>query len=317
MGLFRRFEVFDPISGDLPYMLFGDTHDIAWRARSLLHGRTGSQVIRLAMDSRYVVEKFFELARENAIERMEYEGDPDYCELTTDEDGITTCSINPEKVCNLDFPNEDNTTDIEALKQSLESWEDLSGEDVPDAKNYEYYAATALWYISIIIEQIKYQFDVTSWKLVKRENSEFNNDDYIYCGQYAIKAMEAVCYGEHMLEMENIQNHIEERMAIFQQSQQKEIEEGYQTIRNELAAQHHEKEARRKSERGKHLSRLRHQPRDEAKQSVLSEWEKNPSAFSSAEKAGNHYSDWLHPRVPLNLRHCKLKYLLLNCPFTV
>ena len=24
-----------------------------------------------------------------------------------------------------------------------------------------------------------------------------------------------------------------------------------------------------------------------------------------------------NPRVPLNLRHCKLKYLLLNCPFTV
>ena len=77
------------------------------------------------------------------------------------------------------------------------------------------------------------------------------------------------------------------------ESQQIKTVDAEQAIRDEVAAKLQEEEARRKSEHAKKLSRLRHRDRDDARQAVLTAWEQNPTAFPSAEKAGNYYADWL------------------------
>lgn len=53
------------------------------------------------------------------------------------------------------------------------------------------------------------------------------------------------------------------------------------------------KDDMRKSQAATERNKSRHRGKYEAESKVLREWEKNPSHFSSAEKAGSHYARWL------------------------
>ncbi|MFM8342192.1 MAG: hypothetical protein ACKN9F_08240, partial [Methylomonas sp.] len=52
-------------------------------------------------------------------------------------------------------------------------------------------------------------------------------------------------------------------------------------------------EALKRKERSKQLNQQRHKKNHEAELLVTSEWAKQVDKFSSAEKAGNFYADWL------------------------
>lgn len=62
----------------------------------------------------------------------------------------------------------------------------------------------------------------------------------------------------------------------------------FQTILTKLLQQSDEARARTRN-----LSERRHAKTREAREKVLHDWEKEPSRFRSAEKAGAYYSDWL------------------------
>jgi hypothetical protein len=50
------------------------------------------------------------------------------------------------------------------------------------------------------------------------------------------------------------------------------------------------------SKKSEKLNLIRHAKNHAAKQLVIDEWKKRPSAFISAEKAGGHFADWLEAR---------------------
>lgn len=52
-------------------------------------------------------------------------------------------------------------------------------------------------------------------------------------------------------------------------------------------------EAQKLINKSRELNALRHRANRAAKELVCAEWEKNTSAFASAEKAGAHFADWL------------------------
>jgi len=295
MGFWRQFDDFDPLEGKLPLRPFSEMAVIASRARWLLHGRTREQISRLASDADFSIEQYFEMARDDEISRLERERDSYFCREVGDDNG-TIYQFDWDKQDELDIPTPDNTTEIEALKESIGGWVDLSKDEVPDAKEHEYFAAMALWFISDAIERLECRYDLDTHKFVKRENRQLEEFDYSRIGEYVIKAMEAVCYGEQLRDIERVKERFETRIGSLLEaleSQQTKTEEAERAIRDEVAAKLQEEEARRKSEHAKKLSRLRHRDRDDARQAVLTAWEQNPTAFPSAEKAGNHYADWL------------------------
>lgn len=295
MGFWRQFDFFDPLEGKPPYKPFSEMAGIVSRARWLLRGRTRDQITRLASDADFSVEQYFEMARDDEIARLEREGDTHFCDVVgCDEDAKYV--FDRDKLDELDIPTPDNTTEIEALKESIGGWVDLSKDEVPDAKEHEYFAAMALWFIAESIERLEYRYDLATHQFVKRENRKLDEFDYSRIGEYVIKAMEAVCHGERLQDFERVKDRFEERIDRLQkalESQQTKTEMTEQAIRDEVAAKLQQEDAQRKSEHAKKLSRLRHRDRDHARQAVLIAWEQNPAAFPSAEKAGNHFADWL------------------------
>ena len=119
----------------------------------------------------------------------------------------------------------------------------------------------------------------------------------------AVKSMDAVCYAEHLHE-------IEWHVAYLKNQNGAELSDA-------LRRQHSEYEKstkQQKSERAKELNRCRHAKTTHAKEVVTVEWGKNPSQFSSAEKAGNYYADWLEQQGILPFDRAKNCYRLDSSP---
>ena len=109
----------------------------------------------------------------------------------------------------------------------------------------------------------------------------------------AIKAMDAVCYAEQLQAIE--------RWNITHAQTLAKAHEEY--LNKELERQ--EVERKRRSTSSEIANQVRHQKTNEAKAKVVEEWEKNPTRFPSAEKAGLYLADWLEsegfkyePRMP-------------------
>lgn len=294
MGFWNQFNEFDPLSGELPRdYRFNAMYNIAWRARRLLRGRTSGQVHALAQDASMVVEEFFESAKREEIERLEREGDTRFCESKIDEFGAVSFRFRSDMEDELEIPTEDNTSELEAFKESYGSWIDLSADEVPDAKDHEYFAAMALWFVGDAVDALHYCWDCTgglsNWKRVPRGKTPLNAGDTAKVGNHLIKAMEALCYAEQVYENEKIRQRFDTQVQRIRDTHTAEQERVIEQVRAEFEA-----EARqRRSEQGRELSRLRHSKRDAARQLVLEHWQADPSAHASAERAGIFYADWL------------------------
>lgn len=88
-----------------------------------------------------------------------------------------------------------------------------------------------------------------------------------FSGTSAIKAVEAMCFAEHLYEISN--------------------------FKDKITSEFKEEQKRKKTLKFKELNMKRHAPNREAKDKVLREWEENRDQFLSAEKAGGHYASWL------------------------
>ncbi|MBL0354096.1 MAG: hypothetical protein IPP03_16115 [Dechloromonas sp.] len=177
----------------------------------------------------------------------------------------------------LDIPSLENTSEIDALKDLADWWDDIGKEGFSENKPYELFATLSLWMLAEALEWIGTKYPIvatfrdgtTITSFIEHINgdSAWRLSAAIEC---TLKAMEAVCFAEHLQQLEKM--------------------EAIQT-QNEMSKQKLEREKR--SDRGRELNIARHQKRNEAQAKVIEEWEKSPSQFPSAEKAGRHYSDWL------------------------
>lgn len=296
MGFWKQFEIFDPLKGESPRWPHFEGFSVIWRARSILRGRTADQIHRLAHDASFSIDSYFENEKEATVAQLIADRDEEFIEFELHRDGGVTGRLRPEKEDDLDIPTSDNTSEIDALRESIGGWTDLSEDEVPGAQEFEYFAAMALWQVGDAIEEIDYKYDYKNSVHVKRTEEERKNINTKRVGEYLLRAMESVCYAEHLQDVDRLTKKFEERIERLKAAQKTAYEQAEQAIRTETTEQLREEESRRRVERAKELSRLRHGPRDAAKEEVLTDWVASRDAFPSAEKAGNHYVEWLVKR---------------------
>jgi hypothetical protein len=288
----NQFDSFDPLKDRVSGLPTFQAPEIASRARQLLRGRTAREIEGLAYNADSLIEEYFESIKNDEIERLEAEGDARFCEQISEGGRVVECHLIPEMMDELEILTRDDISDVEALKEALGMFAILSDSEVPNIQDFEYFAAMGLWNIADAMERRQFRYDLSAHKKIKRKPNELDNSDISIISDYLLQAMDAVCYSEHLLEIKKMNDRYLKRVMNFRQKLSAH-EEDTEAIRKEILEEFKAEEALRKSEKGRNLSRLRHKGRDKARAAVLSNWENNPAAFPSAEKASCHYSEWL------------------------
>jgi hypothetical protein len=113
-----------------------------------------------------------------------------------------------------------------------------------------------------------------------------NNDRHVpinvsLAGQYALKAMDAVCHAEHLREMARLKD--EHALDLGK------THESYLAREAEKLAS----ERKRRSIIAEDLNVKRHRKTREAKAKAIEEWDRSRSRWPSAEKAGNAIAEWV------------------------
>ena len=294
MGFSSQSENLDPLKFEIPYSPFLEATNIAWRAQALLRGRTSDDVRSLATTASESIDSYFQNEKDEEVDRLARDRNEEFIEFEYDKDGGTSWHLRPEKEDELEIATAENTTEIEALRLCIDSWGELESAEVTDAKPYEYFATMALCHIADYLQRRSIRHEFRNGRFLKTKIETLDTTDYQRIADYLFKALEAVCYAEQLRNEERLERVFQQRIdARLQSAKQSAYDQAAKVIRSETVKQIKEEEARLRSEHGKELSRLRHRDTYEARTLVLNEWAKDPNGFSSAEKAGNHFADWL------------------------
>lgn len=289
-----HFKLFDPFNCFVPDNPFRDLPSILYRCKKLLQGRTVDQITDVALNIDWAINEYFLEIKENEIARLkgEFEPSDDEREDFFVWDGGTRANgmfiFNDLKEDELEIATIQNTRLLDALMESIIYWDDMGGDSVPNFKKYESFAILSMWLLVDTLRQLNYNFVKNIDIIVantKRDNIDFKDFYTRLCqfernlygksveeaANYAIEAMESVCYAEHLFLLE------------------KEVTKVKEINKIELLVE----EKKRRSIVSEKLNIARHQKRNEAMFSVADEWIKEPYKFASAEKAGIHFSEWL------------------------
>ena len=164
----------------------------------MLRGRSARQVRWLAAELDSNIESYFDTEKHQAISAIE--SDKRFDLLETDEDGHFR-DFKSEAFDDYDIKTSDNTRPIDAAKEVLETMEMADDPDVPDAKEYEYFAAMALAMVGGYLEALDSTFDMTQMKRVPRQHKNYLPREVSRFGSALIEAMEAVTYAESVKKM--------------------------------------------------------------------------------------------------------------------
>lgn len=276
MGFYKQFETFNPLSGVVPDEPFSMLPSIAWRARALLRSRTVEQITSAAEGIDWAISEYFLSIRQEAIAKLlrdlrtpiRYKRDPPgvgdtpcveeffYWDGGNLEHGRWVFKDGMDD--QLGISTAENTSEVDALKDTNCSY--VLGDDddpyFPGGKIYEYFAVLSLWLLAESLEWLKH--------------NGAPSVRFSLAGEYALKSMDAVCYAEHLKDLDLLKHDHSNKEAAKQ-----------------------EDERQRRSMKAKALNIARHRRDYEAKDLVLKEWEKETSMFSSGEKAGIYFADWL------------------------
>lgn len=282
MSFINQFELFDPLTGavndyPLPYL-----PEIAVRARSILISKTPWQLVGAAKRIDREIELYFADLKDSAIydlkSKLEAEGAP--IDTYFEWDGGTGANgrwiFKEEMVEDLEIPTSSSCSEVDALKAIIENRDFCfflpegaplpEPEHYPEGKTHELFAVLSLWLL----------VDAIEWSKTGGKYS------MSIAAGFAVKSMDAVCYAEQLREIEWNASYLRKKSGA--------------ELTDALSRQYSDYEKSRmqaKSERATELNKLRHAATTHAKERVTAEWAKNPSQFSSAEKAGNHYANWL------------------------
>ncbi|AAZ98629.1 hypothetical protein Tbd_2676 [Thiobacillus denitrificans ATCC 25259] len=266
MFFLDQFETFDPVSGEVPSHPFTYMPAIASRARAIL--RCGAdewcraKLASIAKRINRELDRYFSDIKIYEIERLREQagllesigGDPDW----------------PPNEEYLDIQTWENTSEVDALKSVVENRDSHlffskdplpKSEEYPEGKDYELFAVLALW---MLADGLRF-LNTTAVGLA-------------IAGEFALKAMDAVCYAEHLREAEWLASYVEKQGNI-------KLTEALIEQKNDAQKQ--------KSALAKRLNVARHQKTTEAKAMAIEEFMKDRDRFPSAEKAGIYLADWL------------------------
>lgn len=285
MFFFQQFEKFNPVSGYVPEHPFSYLPEIAYRARALLRGRTVEQIDETAKRVSREIDGYFLDLKDSEVCRLQSEfegGDKSLVEFF-EWDGGTRANgrwfFKEEMADELEILTAKNTSEVDALKTIIENRDSCfflpecapepEREEWPEGSRHELFAVLSLWLLADAMERMD-------------DKSKYGLS---IAGEFAIKAMDAVCYAEHLREAEWIESYIKKMAnAELTEALTKQKSEWQEIVLKE------------KSEKSKKLNQIRHEKNYAAKNMVIDEWKKEPSAFPSAEKAGLHFADWLETK---------------------
>lgn len=296
MFFFQQFEKFNPVSGYIPDHPFSHLPEIAYRARSLLRNRTAEQIEAAAKRISREVDGYFLDLKDSEVCRLQSEfegGDKSLVEFF-EWDGGTRANgrwfFKEEMADELEILTAKNTSEVDALKTIIENRDSCfflpegapepEREEWPEGTRNELFAVLSLWLLADAMERMD-------------DKSKYGLS---IAGEYAIKAMDAVCYAEHLREADWIESYIKKKAnAELTEALHKQKSEQQKWVQYCLD-QDKERAAKEKSDNSKKLNQIRHRKNYAAKNMVIDEWKKEPSAFPSAEKAGLHFADWLEAK---------------------
>lgn len=284
---YLAFANFKPTNGSVSFRHFDQLSSIAWRARNLLEKRTDEQVESMVSVIDDMIEDYFRTAKDEEIERLKSEGKYEY--LEGDEDG-NYLDIKSDAESELDYPTAENTREIDALEMIVGTWSNIFGDEAPEPLDHEYFAALALAKIGEIINSLEYTYDYKTRKFEKRDPKN-SVESYIYrrAAEKAIEAMEAVVIAENKRETDRLESRyrklLDEAKAHASAALRQHIDEQVQAAIEDFKE--------RQKEEARNNGRLAHKDLESHKALVLEDWEKDPSAHRSADRAAVFYVDWL------------------------
>lgn len=305
---FGQFQRFNPLSGTIPDTPFKYLPEIARRTRQLLKDRTVDQLHALAKTIDFAIFCHLDELKENEIHRLResleselntlsrYKLEPPGTDLKYDqakeaweryfewdggsiENGGWLFRDGAED--ELDIPTAFNSSEVDALKDCKDWWVELA-QEIPDGKPHELFATLSLWLIVDAIHSLapnKTRDDCNHLLVMLSEIIETETgtksppnllSPTVEAAEIAYKAMDALCFSEHLQSFEKHEK---------------------TNLLKEAAKQ--EDERKQRSMKGQELNIIRHQRRNEAQAKAIKEWEKDYSQFPSAEKAGRYLADWL------------------------
>ncbi|NVO07443.1 MAG: hypothetical protein HXX19_16670 [Rhodoferax sp.] len=287
MSYWRQFKNFDPVNGQVPYWPFGKLSGVAWRARSLLRNRTKDQIEQIANTASDSIDEYFRQAKDEEIARLEKEQEWEFLEF--DVDGNVR-GLNSDRENELDFPTSDNTSDLDALSESVGTWSDIFDDGSPDPEDYEYFAAMALWKLADAIYKVTYSYDFKTGVDVKKDRQKLTPSDLSVAGECAIEAMEAVCHAANLRDARRQEDRYQEKIKAAEKHTSAKVQKANDAKWEAIQAQ----EAKQKSENAKKMAALSKASRNKSMASVLSQWDQDAALQKlSAAKAGNKLSNWL------------------------
>lgn len=290
MNYYNQFDNFDPTKDQLPYWPISEATNIAWRARSILRGRTKEEIKDIAQDASSIIDAYFESEKEAAIDLIKSDGRHEL--LEGDEDG-RYYSIKSEAYEEYDIRDSDSTSNLDALQDAMNSFFDPTVVEVADLKDYEYFAAMALWYLGDYVKILNYELDLTAREFVKRPNKEYTNSDVSRMGSIVVQAMDAVSHAEKMRDTLRTEEKYEDRIKKIQAKQQVFTPADMQKIREEIQKEINDEEKAQRKNWSDASNEVRHQPNRNIKKMVLDLFDENPRQYSSAEKAADYYLEVL------------------------
>lgn len=290
MNYYNQFDTFDPLKTSLSYWPISEAGNIAWRARSLLHGRTINEIKEIAQDASSIIDSYFDIEKDRAIEEIKNQGRYDL--LDGDEDG-RYYSIKPEAYEDFDIRDTDTTTNLEALQDAMSSMFDPTVVEIKDLKEYEYFAVMALWFLGDYVKILNYQLDLKAREFVKRPNKEYSSSDVSRMASIVVQAMDAVNHAEKMRDILRTEEKYEARIKTIQAKQLAFTPADMQKIRDEIKKEIDDEEKAQRKQWSDTSNEVRHQPNRDIKKMVLDLFDENPRQYSSAEKAADYYLEVL------------------------
>jgi hypothetical protein len=284
---YRDLEKFDPMKGDMSWAPFRAAKDIAWRARNLLYGRNNAQVKSLASELDSWIDAYFDSENENSIQMLKDEKRYDL--LDSDEDG-NNWEVKSEAHDEFDIRNSDNTEPLEAAKEVFESMDILHAPDLPDAKDYEYFAAMALSMIGTYLDALENTFDIKKMKSVKRLTKNYEPHEVSRFGSQLIEAMEVVTYAESLKRIARIEKTMR---TSLEKAHKKDVLIVEEQVKAQLTVMHNENKEKQKKwgQLGKDESL---KERNKSRAAVLAQWDADVSLQKkSIAKAAAALWAWL------------------------
>jgi len=287
MRICRKFMHFEPLAGEVSYWPFPDLASVAWRARRILTGRTLEEIHDLANHVHDLVAEYFAEARQDEVSRLAAAGLDEFLDI--DEHG-NILGLHFDRTDELDFPKPENTREFEALEASIDRWPQIFGEGDPVPDLGACLATLALCHVSDAIRRLQYEYDFDRLEYVRRRAKSLTAHDYIVAGQSALEALEVVCRAEQHIQRQQLQERFAEQLDAVKRHTSAEAQSAQDRKWSELQ----EAEARKKSERARHLATLRLASRDATRAAVLAEWDRDPQLQKmSHARAGVRLAEWL------------------------